>query len=194
MEIFFSLRLTWFRAHGLDRNSRDCISYYNRKRRSWNSHTVLFPVVTARMGLQRSEKCHKLKGLRDVKEGGTCIELEKQAYCGDWEWRNQHCRSDWILGFHSGEKAEIKMETFYYRKSRIWEMKEDKYRKSLAKNQVSAIVHMRDIRKNVSPKFITLCMETPCLCPIWPPETNRNMCFWVFLRIREFLAWGTHKD
>ena len=94
MEIFFSLRLTWFRAHGLDRNSRDYISYYNRKRRSWNSHTVLFPVVTARMGLQRSEKCHKLKGLRDVKEGGTCIELEKQAYCGDWEWRNQHCRSD----------------------------------------------------------------------------------------------------
>ena len=28
------------------------------------------------------------------------------------------------------------METFQYRKSRIWEMKEDKYTKSLAKNQV----------------------------------------------------------
>ena len=24
---------------------------------------------------------------------------------------------------------------------------------------------MRDIRKNVLPKFIRLCMETPCLCP-----------------------------
>ena len=44
-------------------------------------------------------------------------------------------------------------------------MKEDKYTKSLAKNQVYAIVHMRDIRKNVLPKFIKLCMKTPCLCP-----------------------------
>ena len=33
----------------------------------------------------------------------------------------------WILGFHSREKAEIEMEIFQYRKSRIWEMKEDKY-------------------------------------------------------------------
>ena len=39
-------------------------------------------------------------------------------------------------------------------------MKEDKYTKSLAKNQVYAIVHMRDIRKNVLPKSIKLCMET----------------------------------
>ena len=31
----------------------------------------------------------------------------------------------------------------------MWEMKEDKYAKSLAKNQVYAIVYMRDIRKNV---------------------------------------------
>ena len=44
-------------------------------------------------------------------------------------------------------------------------MKEDKYTKSLAKNQVYAILHMRDIRKNVLPKFIMLCMATPCLCP-----------------------------
>ena len=49
-------------------------------------------------------------------------------------------------------------------KSRIWEVKEDKYTKSLAKNQVYATVHIRDIRKNVLPKFIKLCMETPCLC------------------------------
>ena len=46
-------------------------------------------------------------------------------------------------------------------------MKEDKYTKSLAKNQVCAIVHMRDIQRNVLPKFIKLCtnIETPCLCP-----------------------------
>ena len=44
-------------------------------------------------------------------------------------------------------------------------MKEEKYSKSLAKNRVYAIVHMQDIRKNVSPKFIMLCVETLCLCP-----------------------------
>ena len=44
-------------------------------------------------------------------------------------------------------------------------MKEVKYTKSLAKNQVYAIVHMQDIRKNVLSKFIKLCMETLCLCP-----------------------------
>ena len=27
------------------------------------------------------------------------------------------------------------------------------------------MVHMRDIRKNVLPKFIELCMEMQCLCP-----------------------------
>ena len=29
--------------------------------------------------------------------------------------------------------------------------------------------------------------------PIWPLETNRNICFQVFLLMREFFAWGTHK-
>jgi len=37
--------------------------------------------------------------------------------------------------------------------------------KNLAKNQVSAVFHSRAIRRSVSPKFIELCMETPCLCP-----------------------------
>ena len=44
-------------------------------------------------------------------------------------------------------------------------MEEDKYTKSLAKNQVWAIFHMRDIQKKVLPDFIKLCIETPCLCP-----------------------------
>ena len=44
-------------------------------------------------------------------------------------------------------------------------MKEDKYTKDLAKNQVFAIIDMRDIRKNVSPKFMRLCIETPYWCP-----------------------------
>ena len=46
------------------------------------------------------------------------------------------------------------MQTIQYRTSRIWEMKEDKHTKRLAKNQVCAIFQMRDIRKNDLPKFI----------------------------------------
>ena len=48
-------------------------------------------------------------------------------------------------------------------------MKEDKYKKSRAKNRAYAIVRMRDIRKNVLPKIIKLCMETQ--------ETKGNTCF-----------------
>ena len=36
----------------------------------------------------------------------------------------------------------IKLQTIQNRKSQIWEMKEDKYTKSLAKNQVCATFHM----------------------------------------------------
>jgi len=36
---------------------------------------------------------------------------------------------------------------------------------NLAKNQVSAVFHSRASRRSVSPKFIELCMETPCLYP-----------------------------
>ena len=61
--------------------------------------------------------------------------------------------------------SKIEMQTSQYRKSRIWEMEEDKYTKNLAKNQVCAITDMRDIRKNVLPKFIRLCMEMPYWCP-----------------------------
>ena len=44
-------------------------------------------------------------------------------------------------------------------------MKEDKYTKSLAKNQVCVIFDMQDIRENVLPEFIKLCMEMPYWCP-----------------------------
>ena len=62
----------------------------------------------------------------------------------------------------------------------------DKYTKSVAKNQVYATVHMREIRKNVLPKFIKLCMETQGhkYGHRKPTETS------VF----EFFAGGTHKD
>ena len=66
------------------------------------------------------------------------------------------------------------METFQYRQSRIWEMKEDKYIKSLAKNQVCAIFHMRDRRKNILPKFKKLSLEMPCLCPFQGQKYGRQ--------------------
>ena len=53
-------------------------------------------------------------------------------------------------------------------------MKEDKYTKSLAKNQVFAIVHTRDVGKNVLPKFIKLCMETSCLSPFQGDKCGRR--------------------
>ena len=66
-------------------------------------------------------------------------------------------------------------------------MKEDKYTKILATNQVYAIVHMRDVRENVLPKFIKLCMETPCLCPCqwhkyghWKPDKKQKHLFLSF--------------
>ena len=45
--------------------------------------------------------------------------------------------------------------------SRIWEMKGGKYAKTLAKIQVRGIFRIRDIRKNILPKFIEICMKTP---------------------------------
>ena len=60
-------------------------------------------------------------------------------------------------------------------------MKEVKYAKNLAKNQVCAIFHMRDIRKKVLPKF-KLCIGDAMFvslsgAQIWTPETNRIICF-----------------
>ena len=46
------------------------------------------------------------------------------------------------------------MQTVQYRRTRISEMKKDKYTKTLAKNQVCEIFQMRDIGKNGLRKFI----------------------------------------
>ena len=40
-------------------------------------------------------------------------------------------------------------------------MKGGTYTKTLAKIQVRGIFRIRDIRKNILPKFIEICMETP---------------------------------
>ena len=44
-------------------------------------------------------------------------------------------------------------------KSRIWEKKEAKYAKTLAKIQVTAIFLKQVMRRNVFPKFIEICMK-----------------------------------
>ena len=79
-----------------------------------------------------------------------------------------------ILGLHCHE-MKIKMPTIQYRRTRIWEMKKDKYTKTLAKNQVCEIFQMRDIGKNGLPKFINLCMETPCWCPVQEHQYGRRI-------------------
>ena len=46
------------------------------------------------------------------------------------------------------------------------------------------------------PKFIGICMETPCWCPFGPTrqsETNRNVCHRVLPQEREFISRGTKK-
>ena len=70
---------------------------------------------------------------------------------------------------------KIKMQTIQYRRTRIWEMKKDKSKKTLAKNQVCEIFQMRDIGKNGLPKFIMLCMETPCWCPFQEHQYDRQI-------------------
>ena len=47
-----------------------------------------------------------------------------------------------------------------YITSRIWEKKEGKYAKSLAKMQVTAIFLEQDLRRNVLPKFIEMGTRT----------------------------------
>ena len=43
--------------------------------------------------------------------------------------------------------------------SRIWEMKDSKYAKTLAEIQVTAILLKREMQRNFLPKFIEICRE-----------------------------------
>ena len=77
-------------------------------------------------------------------------------------------------------------------------MKGVKYTKFLAKTQVRRIFRIRDIRGNDLPKFIEICMETPCWCPPgWAPtlrtETSINICYRVLVQRGEFFPRGTHE-
>ena len=57
-------------------------------------------------------------------------------------------------------------------------MKEDKYTKSLAKNQVCAIVHMRQrSEKRFTQFYKALYGDAMLVSPILPPETNLFLSF-----------------
>ena len=68
----------------------------------------------------------------------------------------------WFSVSRHSKQIKIKLKTILQKKSRIWEMKGGKYTKTLAKIWIEGIIRIRDIRGNVLPKFIELCMETPC--------------------------------
>ena len=73
----------WNMVHGSNLNWNRCIT---RSIGVEPGILILSPVVTARMRLQRSEKCHKKDWEMWKKEESV---LEKQGYCGDF-WP-----SDW---------------------------------------------------------------------------------------------------
>ena len=78
-------------------------------------------------------------------------------------WQKWYC---WFSVSRLSKLIEVKIKTVQWKKSRICkEMKGGKYEKNLAKIQDREMFHIRDIRRNVLPKFTEICMETPCWCP-----------------------------
>ena len=61
----------------------------------------------------------------------------------------------------------MKIKTVQQIKSGIWEMKGGKFTKFLAKIQIRRIFRIRDIRRNVLPKFIEICIGDAMLVPTW---------------------------
>ena len=90
-------------------------------------------------------------------------------------WKVSHLDSFWnrgtrelgngLFSVFTSHVIKIKIVTIQWKTSRVWDTIDDWYINNLAKNQVSAVFHLRVICRSVSPKFIELCMETPCLCP-----------------------------
>ena len=98
-----------------------------------------------------------------------------------------------ILCFHchaiKNEKAN------QYRKSRIWEIEEDKYT-----SQESGLWNNPYVRCSQK-RFTQICkalygdamLMSIWGAQIWLPETDKNIWFGVFLLMHEFIAWGIHK-
>ena len=70
-----------------------------------------------------------------------------------------------LFSVFTSHVIKTKIVTIQCLKSRIWNTIDDGHINNLAKNQLPAVFHSRVICRTVSPKFVELCMETPCLCP-----------------------------
>ena len=101
-------------------------------------------------------------------------------------WRPySRLRETCTLGLFSDFNSHVKINlvTIQWIKPRSWDTTDDWYIKNLANNQVSAVFLSRVICRSVSPKFIQLCMEMPCVCP---SEGNKHggrkvtetSCYW----------------
>ena len=112
-------------------------------------------------------------------------------------WQKWYC---WFSVSRLSKLIEVKIKTVQWKKSRICkEMKGGKYEKNLAKIQDREMFHIRDIRRNVLPKFTEICMKTPCWCPTgWAQfggrkPTKTSVTAHVLLQNVEFIARRTHK-
>ena len=91
--------------------------------------------------------------------------------------------------------SKMKMQTSQYRKSRIWEMEEDKYT-----SQEWGLWNNPYVRCSQK-RFTQICkalygdamLMSIWGAQIWPPETDKNIWFGVFLLMHEFIGWGIHK-
>ena len=70
------------------------------------------------------------------------------------------------LNFSPVMWSKLKIITVEWMKSRIWDTIDDWFINIVTKNRVFAVFHSWVICRSVPPKFIELCMETPCLCPL----------------------------
>ena len=77
------------------------------------------------------------------------------------------CNYCWFSVSHHSKKIKIKIKTVQKIKSRILEMKGGKYAKTLAKIQIKGIFRIRDIRRNVLPYFIEICIGPTGWAPAW---------------------------
>ena len=71
----------------------------------------------------------------------------------------------WFSVSRHSKQIKIKIKTVQWIKSRIWEKKEGKYAKALAKIQATAIFLMHQWKNFSVPKSIEIFTETPCWCP-----------------------------
>ena len=128
-----------------------------------------------------------------------CVEFADFRFCPSKV--GQRCLLDkycWFSVLSHSKTIKIKIKTFQQINSRILEMKGGKYAKTLAKIQVTRIFCIQDMRRNVLPTFIEICMETPCWCHPYGHQqggrkpTKISVTEFQYKSV-EFVPRGTHK-